>query len=78
MAFVSVSFGVDTARPKETNRQGAVFDLGACPFVLYPDVWRRAYATQARPVFRGRVCRRVAEALIGARRVDMCGRGLKV
>lgn len=74
MAFVSVSFGVDTARPRETNRQGAVFELVACPFVLYPDLWRRAYATQSRPVFRGRVWRRVTGALIGARRVDMCGR----
>lgn len=78
MAFVSTSLGVDTARPSETNRQGAVFELVACPFVLYPDVWRRAYATQARPVFRGRVWRRVAGALIGARWVDMRGRGLKV
>lgn len=78
MAFVSVCFGVDTAQPRETNRQGAVFELVACPFVLYTDVWRRAYATQARPVFRGRVRRRVAGALIGAQWVDMCGRGLKV
>ncbi len=60
-----------------TKQTGAVFDLVACPFVLYSHVWRHAYNTQASLYAEARtVIRRVAGALIGAGWVGLCGCGL--
>lgn len=59
------------------KQTGAVFDLVACPFVLYSHVWRHAYTAQASLYAEARtVMRRVAGALIGAGWVGLCGCGL--
>lgn len=41
-----LKLSVDFARKGE-EQTGAVFNLVACPFVLYSHVWRHAFTTQA-------------------------------
>lgn len=67
---------MDFASQRE-KQTGAVFDLGACPFVLYSHVWRHANITQSNLYAETRmVTRRVAGALIGAGWVGLCGCGV--